>query len=160
MLALAIFATFNVLWTPLAGELAGRPHQLSPSAIGLFGLVGIAGAITARHAGRLADRGHGRAASGSALDLMLAAWLPIALAGWSLPALVAGMLLVDVGVQTVHVISQSLVTAVDPDARSIGVHHEMGEVFNPHLGAQDPIFETLRAQIARQPPAVSAGAGG
>jgi hypothetical protein len=56
VLALAIFATFNVLWTPLAGELAGPSHQLSPAAIGLFGLVGIAGALTARHAGRLAGR--------------------------------------------------------------------------------------------------------
>ena len=81
VLALAIFATFNVLWTPLALELAGRPHRLSPTAIGLFGLVGIAGALGARHAGRLADRGHGRTASGAALALMLAAWLPIALAG-------------------------------------------------------------------------------
>ena len=118
VLALAIFATFNVLWTPLAVELAGRPHRLSPTAIGLFGLVGIAGALGARQAGRLADRGHGRAASGSALALMLAGWLPIALAGWSLPALVVGMVLVDVAVQTVHVISQSQVTAVDPSARS------------------------------------------
>ena len=118
VLALAIFATFNVLWTPLALELAGRPHRLSPTAIGLFGLVGIAGALGARRAGRLADRGHGRAASGAALALMLAAWLPIALAGWALPALVAGMILVDVAVQTVHVVSQSQVTAVDPSARS------------------------------------------
>ena len=113
VLALAIFATFNVLWTPLALELAGRPHRLSPTAIGLFGLVGIAGALGARRAGRLADRGHGRTASGAALALMLAAWLPIALAGWALPALVAGMVLVDVAVQTVHVVSQSQVTALD-----------------------------------------------
>jgi predicted MFS family arabinose efflux permease len=118
VLALAIFGTFNVLWTPLAEELAGRPHRLSPTAIGLFGFVGIAGALTARRAGRLADRGHDRAASGSALVLMLAAWVPIALAGWSVPALVVGMVLIDVAVQSVHVISQSLVTAVDPGARS------------------------------------------
>jgi len=118
VLAVAIFATFNVLWTPLAEELAGRPHQLSSTAIGLFGLVGITGALTARRAGRLADRGFDRAASGSALVLMLAAWLPIALAGWSVTALVAGMVLIDVSVQTVHVISQSVVTAVDPGARS------------------------------------------
>ena len=118
LLALAIFATFNVLWTPLALELAGRPHRLSPTAIGLFGLVGIAGALGARRAGRLADRGHGRAASGAALALMLAAWLPIALAGRALPALVAGMILVDVAVQTVHVVSQSQVTAVDPTPAS------------------------------------------
>jgi predicted MFS family arabinose efflux permease len=118
VLALAIFGTFNVLWTPLAEELAGRPHRLSSTTIGLFGLVGIAGALTARKAGRLADRGHGRGASGSALAVMLVAWIPIALAGWSVPALVAGMVLVDVAVQTVHVVSQSLVTAVDPAARS------------------------------------------
>jgi predicted MFS family arabinose efflux permease len=118
VLALAIFGTLNVLWTPLAKELAGPPHRLSPTAIGLIGLVGIAGALTARRAGRLADGGHGRAASGGALVLMVGAWVPIALAGWSLPALVGGMVLIDVAVQTVHVVSQSLVTVVDPLARS------------------------------------------
>jgi MFS family permease len=49
---------------------------------------------------------------------MLAGWLPIALVGWSLPVLVAGMVLVDVAVQTVHVVSQSQVTVVDSNARS------------------------------------------
>ena len=118
VLALSIFATFNVLWTPLAVELAARPHRLSPTTIGLFGFVGITGALAARRAGWLADRGHGWAGSGAALVVLLAGWPLIALAGSSLVALVAGMVLVDVAVQTVHVVSQSLVTAVDPLARS------------------------------------------
>jgi predicted MFS family arabinose efflux permease len=49
---------------------------------------------------------------------MFAAWLPLALLQLSLLALVAGLLLLDFAVQAVHVTSQSILYASDPDARS------------------------------------------
>jgi predicted MFS family arabinose efflux permease len=117
-LALLIFATFSTLWTSLVLPLSEPPLSLSHGTIGLFGLVGAAGALAATRAGRLADRGRGQATTGVALALMLASWLPIALTRQSLPALVVGLVLLDLAVQAVHVTNQSMIYAIDPDARS------------------------------------------
>ena len=76
-----IFAAFNVLWAPLALLLGAAPFFLSHTEIGMFGLAGVAGALAAGQAGRLADRGLGQYTTGLSLGLMLAAWLPIAFMG-------------------------------------------------------------------------------
>jgi predicted MFS family arabinose efflux permease len=117
-LALLIFATFSTLWTSLVLPLSEPPLSLSHGTIGLFGLVGAAGALAAVRAGRLADRGHAHATTGVALALMLASWLPIGLTRQSLMALVIGLVLLDLAVQAVHVTSQTMIYAIDPDARS------------------------------------------
>jgi predicted MFS family arabinose efflux permease len=118
VLALLIFASFNVLWAPLALPLASPPLSLSHSAIGLFGLAGLAGALAAGRAGRLADRGLAQRTTGISLALMLVAWLPIALLHSSLWALAIGVILFDLAIQAVHVTNQSLIFAVRPEARS------------------------------------------
>jgi predicted MFS family arabinose efflux permease len=118
VLAFLIFAAFNVLWAPLALALSAPPFSLSHSAIGLFGLAGVAGALAAARAGRLADRGLGQWTTGLSLALMLAAWLPIALMGISLWVLAVGVIMLDLAIQAVHVTNQSLIFAVQPQARS------------------------------------------
>jgi len=60
LLALLIFATFSAFWTALVLPLSTPPFSYSHSQIGLFGLVGMAGAVAATGAGRLADRGLGQ----------------------------------------------------------------------------------------------------
>jgi predicted MFS family arabinose efflux permease len=117
-LAFLIFASFNVLWAPLVLPLSAPPFSLSHSEIGLFGLAGVAGALAAGHAGRLADRGLGEWTTGLSLALMLAAWLPIAFMNVSLWALAAGVMMLDLAIQAVHVTNQSLIFAVRPEARS------------------------------------------
>jgi predicted MFS family arabinose efflux permease len=118
VLAFPIFASFNVLWAPLALPLSAPPFSLSHSAIGLFGLAGVAGALAAGHAGRLADRGFDQWTTGLSLGLMLVAWIPIALMGVSLWSLAVGVIMLDLAIQAVHVTSQSLILAIRPDARS------------------------------------------
>ena len=118
VLAFLIFASFNILWAPLALPLSAPPFSLSHSAIGLFGLAGVAGALAAGRAGHLADRGLGQWTTGLSLGLMLAAWLPIALMGVSLWALVLGVIMLDLAIQAVHVTNQSLIFVVRPEARS------------------------------------------
>jgi predicted MFS family arabinose efflux permease len=118
VLAFLIFASFNVLWAPLALPLAGPPFCLSHSAIGLFGLAGLTGALAAGRAGRLADRGLGQWTTGISLALMLVAWLPIALLHSSLRALAIGVILFDLAIQAVHVTNQTLIFSVRPEARS------------------------------------------
>jgi predicted MFS family arabinose efflux permease len=118
VLAFLIFATFNVLWAPLVLPLSAPPFSLSHTAVGLFGFAGVAGALGARHAGRLADRGLGERVTGVSLGLMLIAWVPIALMGVSLWGLLVGVLVLDFAIQAVHVTSQSMLLAARPQAGS------------------------------------------
>lgn len=118
VIAMLIFATFSVLWTSMVLPLSAPPFSLSHTEIGLFGLAGVAGALTAGRAGHLADRGWGQWTTGICLALMLAAWIPIAFTGVSLWALVVGVIMLDLAIQAVHVTNQSMILAVRPDAGS------------------------------------------
>ncbi|MGC5702026.1 MFS transporter [Pseudomonas sp. NFXW11] len=118
VLAMLIFAAGTVLWTPLVLPLSAPPLSLSHTQIGLFGLAGAAGALGAARAGHLADRGLAQWTSGLALALMLLSWLPIAFTQSSLLALLLGVITFDLGLQAVHVTSQSLIYSVRPEAQS------------------------------------------
>ncbi|MBV7575215.1 MFS transporter [Pseudomonas sp. PDM32] len=118
LLALLIFAAFSVLWTSMVLPLSAPPLSLSHTAIGLFGLAGVAGALAARRAGRWADRGLGQRVTGISLVILTLSWLPIAFAQTSLIALVCAVVLLDFAVQAVHVTNQSLIFAARPDAQS------------------------------------------
>ncbi|MEK5240391.1 MFS transporter [Paenibacillus sp. FSL L8-0470] len=117
-LALMIFTAFSILWTSLVLPLSAPPLSLSHTAIGAFGLAGAAGALAAARAGRLADLGLGQRTTGAALILLLVSWLPISYTEHSLWALIAGILLLDLAVQAVHVTNQSMILSVRPEARS------------------------------------------
>lgn len=118
VLALLIFTAFSVLWTSLVLPLSSPPLSLSHAVIGSFGLAGVAGALAAARAGRLADRGLGQRTTGVALALLLGSWLFIGLTEYSLPALIVGVILLDLAVQAVHVTNQSMIFRVRPEARS------------------------------------------
>lgn len=118
LLASLIFADFSVLWTAMVLPLSAPPLSLSHTAIGLFGLAGLAGALAARRAGRWADQGLGQRVTGIALVLLTLSWLPIGFAETSLLALACGVIVLDFAVQAVHVTNQSLIFAARPDAQS------------------------------------------
>ncbi len=110
--------TFTLLWTALTFLLSGDPYNYSDGTIGLFGLAGLVGAFAAQGAGRLADRGLSRAATGCFWLAVLVGWLLADLGGTSVIALIAGLLILDAGVQGQHITNQSLIYALRPDARS------------------------------------------
>ncbi|MFW9082026.1 MFS transporter [Pseudomonas sp. P2757] len=118
LLAMLIFGAFSVLWTSMVLPLSAPPLSLSHTAIGLFGLAGVAGALAARSAGRWADRGFGQRVTGISLALLTLSWLPSSFAESSLIALVIGVILLDFAVQAVHVTNQSMIFAARPDAQS------------------------------------------
>lgn len=112
------FATFNVLWTSLAFLLAKPPYGYSEAVIGLFGLFGAGGALGATFSGRLFDRGHERLVTGGSLVGIVVAFGLLALGSHHLWALIAGILLADMGIQAVHIQNQQLIFALNPAARS------------------------------------------
>ncbi|MBI6897226.1 MFS transporter [Pseudomonas putida] len=111
LFAVLVFAAFSVLWSAMVLPLSAAPLALDHTQVGLFGLAGVAGALAAARAGRLADKGHGRRVTGWALGLLTLSWLPIACLEQSLLALVIGILMLDLAVQAVHVTNQSLLLA-------------------------------------------------
>jgi predicted MFS family arabinose efflux permease len=116
--SLLIFAILNVLWAPLVLPLTAPPFALSHSIVGLFGLVGVAGALGARRAGEWADRGRGHRTTGIAVLLLLVAWLPVFLMSVSLWFLIVGVLVLDFAIQAVHVTNQTFIFNTRPEARS------------------------------------------
>lgn len=112
------FGIFSVFWASAALLLSGSPYHYSSAVIGLFGLVGAGGALGANLAGRLADRGRQRLATLSFMVITLVGFVVLALWYHSLVALVVGVVMMDMGVQGVHISNQSVVFALDPAARS------------------------------------------
>ncbi|WP_433890098.1 MFS transporter [Streptomyces sp. CA-111067] len=113
--AFFLFASFGTLWTGVSLPLADAPWRLSESQIGLFGLAGLAGALGAARAGRWADAGRTRPATGLALALLVVSWAATAQLDRSLWLLVAGIVALDFAVQVVHVNNQHALTAALPD---------------------------------------------
>lgn len=112
------FAAFSATWTTIAFLLSGPPFHYGVAVIGLFGLVGAGGAACATLAGRWADLGWAKVETlGFALAVALAFLLMILGRAQLLP-LVAGILLLDVGAQGIHVTNQSLIYRLSPGARS------------------------------------------
>ncbi len=111
------FGTFSVLWTSLAFLLAHRYHY-SPGVIGMFGLVGAAGAMSASLAGRLADRGWQWPVTGACGALLVLSWGALWAGAGSLLWLLVGLVVVDFAAQGLHITNQSQIYRLRPEARS------------------------------------------
>lgn len=118
VIAMLIFANITTLLAPLVLPLSAPPLSLTHTEIGLFGFAGAAGALAAMRAGRWTDAGHGQRTTGIALGLMLAAWLPISLLNHSIWWLILGVVVIDFGLQAVHVTNQAMIYRVWPEAQS------------------------------------------
>ena len=125
LIGACVFAAFGCFWTTVTFLLSGPQYGFSQLDIGLFALVGAAGAATASFGGRLLDarRELRWAATGAALLLMTVSFALIGLGGtnlggWSLALLVIGVLLMDASVQATHVVNQSVIYDLLPSARS------------------------------------------
>ncbi|MGU3485559.1 MFS transporter [Enterobacter bugandensis] len=118
VLALLMFASFNIFWSALVLPLSAPPYSFSHTAIGAFGLAGAVGALAAGRAGRWADRGYAQRTSAAALVMLLLAWWPLSLMDRSLGIMHIGIILLDLGGQALHVTNQSMIFRTRPEAHS------------------------------------------
>ncbi|WP_323839370.1 MFS transporter [Photorhabdus africana] len=112
------FANFSLLWTSMAFLLSAPPFNYSEGVIGLFGLVGAAGALMATQTGQLVDKGKGPLTTSISLVLLLLSWIPIGLVKESLIGFIIGIFLLDIAIQGVHVTNQSTIYRIMPEARN------------------------------------------
>jgi predicted MFS family arabinose efflux permease len=110
------FGSFTAFWTTLSFLMMARFHRGATEA-GLFGIVGLIGALGAPLAGKLSDR---RGVAFTVTLALISSLFAFSLMGLrvTIPALVAGVLLMDLGVQSVQVAEQAKVITLLPDARS------------------------------------------
>jgi predicted MFS family arabinose efflux permease len=118
LLGLISFALFSMFWTPLSFLLSKPPYDYSDAVIGLFGLAGVAGVMAASWAGRIADAGKGELGTRLGLLTLLLSWIPLYFGQVSLLALLAGVLLLDLAVQLVHVSNQNVIYALRSEIRN------------------------------------------
>ena len=112
------YASFGVLWTSVGFLLADSPYNWSDTKIGVFTVVGIAGALAARFAGALADRGFAKIQTGAFVALTTFSFIPLALGRHNVWLLALGVALLDLGVQGTHISNQSIFYPLRPGARS------------------------------------------
>lgn len=113
-----IFSAFIGFWANLVLLLMEPSYGLSATAAGLFALVGVCGALAAPFVGSFADRrGHASVVSMSAM-LVAVAFTIFGLSDGSIVALIVGIFVLDVAVQASQVANQTMVYALDADARS------------------------------------------
>jgi predicted MFS family arabinose efflux permease len=112
------FAAFSAFWSTSGFLLARPPYHWNEIQIGLFALLGAAGAMAAKFAGKLADAGYARWSTIGFALLSTASFLPLWIGGHSVVALGIGVVLLDLGVQGLQITNQSVIYALRADARS------------------------------------------
>jgi predicted MFS family arabinose efflux permease len=116
-----LFGAFSVFWSTLAFLLVRPPYSYGSKAVGLFGLVGIAGILVAPLLGQLADRGTAktiRSMVGIAIIGAIVAYLIFWQLGTQLWGLIIGSILLNVSSQGALIANQVKIYSLDPNARS------------------------------------------
>lgn len=112
------FATLSGFWTTMVLYLSGPPFNFQSMEVGLFGIAGAAGAMAAPLVGKFSD-GRDPARNiiiGLAMELIsIAAFY---FTGNHVFLFVIGIILLDIGQQSIHVTNQTRIYALVPEARN------------------------------------------
>lgn len=135
-----LFGGFSAFWATLVFLLEKPPYHYESDVAGLFGLVGIVGAMAAPVAGKLADKGSGRQTVGLAVVITMSSFLVFWLFGYHLWGLIVGVILLDLGVQAGHVTNQARIYTLPPETHSrlisiYMVSYFLGGALGSFLGA-------------------------
>ncbi|MFF4838193.1 MFS transporter [Streptomyces sp. NPDC001315] len=114
----AMFGAFSAFWTTVSFVLTGPRFHYSPVGVGVFALVGAAGAAIAPFAGHWADRGLVRPMTGMAFVVAALAFALAGFGGHSVVLIALAAILIDMAVQTTLILGQHTVYQLDPAARA------------------------------------------
>ncbi|GAA4442737.1 MFS transporter [Bremerella cremea] len=114
----ASFAGFGAFWVTLSFHLEQPPMEYGSDVAGLLGLLAISGALAAGPVGKLADSMGALYILIPSLLLTFFSFLVMGLWGSSIWVLAVGVVLMDMGMQAVHVCNQSRIYSLLPEARN------------------------------------------
>ena len=118
---------YGDFWATIAAMLVAR-FGYGPTAAGMVAIPGAAGLLSARAAGRALDRYGPGPVITSGVVVFASAFVVLTFGVATIAAVLVGAALLDCGLRAVMVANQTLVTSVDPQARS-----RLNTLFQAHM---------------------------
>lgn len=112
------FGSFLGLWGCLAFRMKEAPYFEGSDVVGLLGLCGMAGALTASNVGKYIPKFGTEKINNFGLYLQMAAWVILALFHNSYVGLILGIIIIDIGMQCIQLSNQSATMKLCPEASS------------------------------------------
>lgn len=110
------FGSFLAVWACLAFKMAQSPFHADSDTVGILGLCGIAGALTAsavgKYVGRISLRNFNYIGNG----LILLAWGLLWFGGQTYTGIITGIIIIDIGIQCIQLSNQASVMQLNPTA--------------------------------------------
>lgn len=110
------FGSFLALWACLAFKLSGEPFHAGNNVIGMLGLCGIAGALTASFVGSLVHRLGVRFFTYLGCGLMMLAWGVMYVFQNFYLGFIVGIVVIDIGMQCIQISNQTCALSLAPKA--------------------------------------------
>ena len=110
------FGSFLTLWACLAFKLSGAPFYAGNNIIGLLGLCGIAGALTASFVGSYVRKCGVRNLNYIGDALMILAWIIMLVLQDYYIGFIIGIIIIDIGMQCVQISNQTCALSLAPQA--------------------------------------------
>lgn len=110
------FGAFLAMWSTLAFKMGAAPFYADSHIIGMLGLCGVAGALSASIVGRYVKRIGVRRFNFIGCGLILLAWLLFYIGENSYVGIIAGIIIIDVGMQCMQLSNQATAFELCPGA--------------------------------------------
>lgn len=111
------FGSLSAFWTTLVFLMEDSFHYGSAVAGG-FGLFGIAGALGAAYVGKLNNRISKNKLILAGVILLIISWLIFLVSAHSIFGLIVGVILIDLGCQSLHITNQNIIFSKNTEARN------------------------------------------
>ncbi|WP_294585889.1 MFS transporter [uncultured Bacteroides sp.] len=110
------FGSFLAMWSCLAFKMGLAPFYANSDVIGILGLCGIAGALTASFVGKYVKTVGIRNFNFIGCMLIILSWASLYFWGNSYVGIIAGIILIDIGMQCIQLSNQTSIFEICPSA--------------------------------------------
>lgn len=113
-----ILAAFSALWTTLTFQLQSSAFNFDTNIVGMFGLLGVTGAMLAPLAGKVSDKKGAKFTVGVNIAIIFLSYLCFIAFGFQIWGLILGVILLDMGVNSCNVANQTRIQRLSEEARN------------------------------------------
>lgn len=110
------FGSFLAMWSCLAFKMSQAPFFANSDTVGMLGICGMAGALTASFVGKYVKKIGVRSFNFIGCGLILLSWLFLFVGANSYIGIIAGIIIIDIGMQCVQLSNQTSIFELPPQA--------------------------------------------